>query len=319
MGNFAISVPLLYQSHSQSILNAKPHSKVVLTGVPFSSQSRSGISHPSAQQRHEDTGEQHGNAWCPESLLSLESWRRELHVHRYNILQSWVLVGVTYRVLHCGQLGQLQHSLQLSHPLQSDTPPDRSRPQEHASSTQGTRAYPEGHEGRLVADGRRLVAHHVRHRQAHVLARSRQQPRLAHHLIHPRPATLLCTTRKAPQVRGLSSPSSSAAPLHHVTHHTWRVLLLCCKLFCVHVQSDFILPGPTAPATTPDAEFCGVASSSAKTDTIRMTAQDCFVISCSSMHCALPTLPNVASHCFGLMTPLRVILYRHHMEPGGQS
>lgn len=44
---------------------------------------------------------------------------------------------------------------------------------------------PEGHERGLVAHRRRLVAHHVRHGQAHRLAIPRKQLGLAAHLVHP--------------------------------------------------------------------------------------------------------------------------------------
>ena len=68
--------------------------------------------------------------------------------------------------------------------------------------------YPEGHEGGLVADGRCLIAHHVRHGQAHVLSRGRQQPGLAHHLVHPRPAALLCTTQRFSGKDGCEAPTA---------------------------------------------------------------------------------------------------------------
>mmetsp|Transcript_13259 Transcript_13259/g.28138 ORF Transcript_13259/g.28138 Transcript_13259/m.28138 type:complete len:314 (-) Transcript_13259:927-1868(-) len=48
----------------------------------------------------------------------------------------------------------------------------------------------EGHEAGHLPDGRGLVAHHVRHRQAHAPA-SRQQLAAAHHLVHPGPPALL--------------------------------------------------------------------------------------------------------------------------------
>ncbi len=77
---------------------------------------------------------------------------------------------------------------------------------------------PEGHEAGLVPNRRRLVAHHVSHRQSHRLSSRRKQPAAPHHLVHPCTPPLL----RGPAVWVLQDVSMRSLVVRNVCKsHTW--------------------------------------------------------------------------------------------------